>query len=489
MDIDVSAPEGLRREIKINVPAAELDAKVDEKLKDLSKQVRMPGFRPGKAPVKLLRKQYGRAAFGEVVSETVNGAMQQCLAEHNLRPATEPAVDFGEPEEGKDLVCSVNFEVMPEFELGDFAGIQLERLTAEPEEEKVEEQLKAIADQQKSFTRITEPRPAAKGDSLLIDFVGKVGGEAFEGGSAEDYALEIGSDTFIPGFEEQLLGANEGETRDVTVTFPEGYGNAELAGKEAVFTVTVKEVRTPDAAAVDDAFAQKLGLQSLEELRGLVRQQMQSELDRVSRFRLKRKLLDALAERYDFEVPAGMLQSEFDQIWQQVAQDEAALKAEQEKTGKSEEELKSEYRAIAERRVRLGLVLAEVGRFNNIQVQQDELQRALLDEARRYPGQEQQVLQFYQQHPEMMQRLRAPIYEDKVVDFVLEMAQVEERKMPAQEFLALAEQEEEDELPIHASHDHAHHDHDHHHHDHDHDHDHHDHDHGHTHDHDHGKAG
>ncbi|MFC3226010.1 trigger factor [Marinibaculum pumilum] len=463
----MSAPEGLRREIKINVPASELDAKVDEKLKDLSKQVRMPGFRPGKAPVKLLRKQYGKAAFGEVVSETVNEAMQKCMADNNLRPATEPDVDFGEPEEGKDLVCSVNFEVMPEFELGDFSTIELERATSGPEDEKVEEQLKAIAEQQKNFARIEEARPAQNGDSLLIDFVGRVDGTAFEGGAAEDYALEIGSGTFIPGFEEQLTGAAEGEKRDVTVTFPEDYGNAELAGKEAVFEVTVKEIRAPEAVELNDDFAQKLGLQSLDELRDMVRQQMQGEFDRASRFMVKRKLLDALAERYDFAVPAGMLQGEFDQIWGQVAPDEAALEAEKEKTGKGEDELKDEYRAIAERRVRLGLVLAEVGRFNNIQVQQDELQRALLDEARRYPGQEQQVLQFYQQNPEMMQRLRAPIYEDKVVDFVLEMAKVNEKSLPAQEFMALAEAEDEED-----GHDHHHHDHDHHHHDHDHDHDH-----------------
>ncbi|MEQ8344799.1 MAG: trigger factor [Sneathiellaceae bacterium] len=483
MDINVSAPEGLRREIKINVPAAELEAKVDEKLKDLSKQVRMPGFRPGKAPVKLLRKQYGRAAFGEVVSETVNDAMQKCLAEHNLRPATEPAVDFGEPEEGKDLACSVNFEIMPEFELGDFSTIELERVSAEPEEEKVEEQLKAIADQQKSFTRISEPRPAESGDSLVIDFVGKVDGIAFEGGTAEDYNLELGSGSFIPGFEDQLIGSTEGEQRAVDVTFPEAYGNTELAGKAAVFDVTVKEIRAPEAAVIDDAFAEKLGLQSLDELRNMVRQQMQGEFDRAARFLVKRKLLDALAERYDFAVPEGMLKGEFDQIWQQVAADEAALTAEKEKSGKSEEDLQAEYRAIAERRVRLGLVLAEVGRFNNIQVQQDEMQRALLDEARRYPGQEQQVLEFYQQNPEMMQRLRAPIYEDKVVDFVLEMAKLNDRKLTATEFMALAEAE--DEADGHAGHDH---DHGHHGHDHDHDHDHHGHDHHHDHDHDHGKG-
>jgi len=473
MDVNVSAPEGLRREIRINVPAAELDAKVVEKLRDLSKQVRMPGFRPGKAPVTLLRKQYGRAVFGEVVSETVNGAMQQCIAEHGLRPATEPAVDFGEPEEGKDLVCSVNFEIMPEFDLGDFSTIELERVYSEPEEEKVQEQIRQIADQQKSFTRITEPRPAENGDSLLIDFVGRVDGEVFEGGSAEDYSLELGSETFIPGFEAQLVGASEGEEREVKVTFPESYGNPDLAGKDAVFTVTVKEVRSPEAMAIDDEFAQKLGLQTLQELHDLVRQRQQSDLDRAARFLLKRKLLDALAERYDFTVPGQMLDSEFEQIWQQVTQGEETLEAEKAKSGKSEEDLKAEYREIAERRVRLGLVLAEVGRSNNLDVQQDELQRALMEEARRFPGQEQQVLQFYQQNPEMVQRLRAPIFEDKVVDFVLEMAKVTDRQLPTTEFMALAEQED-DGLPgrDHDGHDHDHDGHDHDHADHDHDHDH-----------------
>lgn len=489
MDVNVSAADGLRREIKINVPAAELNAKVDEKLRDLSQQVRMPGFRPGKAPVGLLRKQYGRALFGEVVNETVSGAMQQCIAEHGLRPATEPAFDVGEPEEGKDLVCSVSFEVMPEFDLGDFSTIELERVFAQPEEEKVEDQIRQIAEQQKTFARITEARPSQNGDSLLIDFIGRVDGEAFEGGAAEDYSLELGSGTFIPGFEEQLVGASEGEERDVNVTFPEGYGNADLAGKDAVFGVKVKEVRAPEAVAVDDAFAQKLGLQTLQELRDLVRGRQQSELDRAARFLLKRKLLDALAERYDFAVPDQMLEGEFEQIWRQVSQSEEALEAEKAKSGKSDDELKTEYRAIAERRVRLGLVLAEVGRTNNLDVQQDELQRALMEEARRFPGQEQQVLQFYQQNPEMVQRLRAPIFEDKVVDFVLEMAKVNDREMPAAEFMALAEQQDDD-VPGdsgHDHHDHDHdHDHDHHHHDHDHDHHHHDHDHDH---HDHGRKG
>ena len=435
MQITQTNTSGLRREYRITVGAGDIDLRVQEKLKALSNQVRLPGFRPGKAPVALLRKQYGRAVLGEVLQEAVNSATQKTIQDENLRPALEPRIEVTKFEEGTDLEYTMAVEVMPEIAPVDFRQIKLERLVAAAEDGDVDAMLRQLADQQKTFAAADPPRPAAKGDAVLVDFVGKVDGAAFEGGSAKDYQLELGSGSFIPGFEDQLIGVAAGEHRDVNVTFPADYGNQDLAGKAAIFEVDIKEVRESQPVAIDDELAKRMGLENLAALRDAVRRQLEQDYASVTRNRLKRSLLDVLADGHDFPVPEGMVDMEFNQIWEQVKEQPGGVEAETTSSGKTEEILKGEYRKIAERRVRLGLLLSDVGQRGNIEVKPEEVTKAMIAQARRFPGQERQVMEFYQKNPEALARLRAPIYEDKVVDYILELAQVSERKVPRDELV------------------------------------------------------
>ena len=438
MQVVQNAAEGLKREFTITVPADEIATKVTEKLASLRQQVNMKGFRPGKVPVNLLKKMYGQAVMGEVLEETVNASSQQALQDGELRPATQPKIEVQKFEEGSELEYTMAVEVMPEFDPMDFGKLELERLTAEVEATRVDEAIGNIAEQQKTFEPISGNRKSKKGDALLIDFIGKVDGEAFEGGTATDFQLELGSGRFIPGFEDQLIGAKAGEKPNVEVTFPEDYQAKELAGKAAVFEVEVKEVREAKAVEINDDFAKQMGLDDLEALKNAVRGQLEQELTGMTRMRLKRTLLDALADNHDFEVPPGMVDSEFQQIVGQLrAQqgDEGHDHDHEHDQGKVDatEEEKSEYMPIAERRVRLGLLLAEVGRRNNIDVNADEVNRAIMEQARRFPGQERQVMEFYTKTPEAMAQIRAPLFEDKVVDYILEMANLTDRTVSAEE--------------------------------------------------------
>lgn len=438
MQVVQNAAEGLKREFTITVPADEIATKVTEKLASLRQQVNMKGFRPGKVPVNLLKKMYGQAVMGEVLEETVNASSQQALQDGELRPATQPKIEVQKFEEGSELEYTMAVEVMPEFDPMDFGKLELERLTAEVEETRVDEAIGNIAEQQKTFEPISGNRKSKKGDALLIDFVGKVDGEAFEGGTATDFQLELGSGRFIPGFEDQLIGAKAGEKPNVEVTFPEDYQAQELAGKAAVFEVEVKEVREAKAVEVNDDFAKQMGLDDLEALKNAVRGQLEQELTGMTRMRLKRTLLDALADNHDFEVPPGMVESEFGQIVGQLRTQQGDGGHDHEHDhddGKVEatEEEKAEYMPIAERRVRLGLLLAEVGRRNNIDVNADEVNRAIMEQARRFPGQERQVMEFYTKTPEAMAQIRAPLFEDKVVDYILEMANLTDRTVSAEE--------------------------------------------------------
>lgn len=435
MQITQTNTSGLRREYRITIGAGDIDRQVQEKLKALGNQVRLPGFRPGKAPVALLRKQYGRAVLGEVLQETVNTATQKTIQDENLRPALEPRIEVTKFEEGTDLEYTMAVEVMPEITPIDFRQIKLERLVASVEESDIDAMLRQLADQQKTFAAVAPARPAAKGDAVLVDFVGKVGGTAFEGGSAKDYLLELGSGSFIPGFEDQLIGAGAGERRDVNVTFPSDYGNQDLAGKAAVFEVEVKEVRETQPVEIGDDLAKRMGLENLAALRDAVKRQLEQDYASVTRNRLKRSLLDALADGHSFPVPEGMVDMEFNQIWEQVKGQPGGIEAETKSSGKSEDTLKEDYRKIAERRVRLGLLLSEVGQRSNIEVKPDEVTKAMIEQARRFPGQERQVMEFYQKNPEALARLRAPIYEDKVVDYILELAQLTERKVSRDELV------------------------------------------------------
>ncbi len=470
MQVTETSSEGLKREFKVVVARSDIERLMAEKLHQLSQRVRLPGFRPGKVPVKLLKQQYGRSVMSEVVEEQVNAAARQAIADHALRPALQPRVEVTRFEEGTDLECNVAIEVLPDVTIGDFTDIALERLVASVSDERVDDALQRLASQQKTFQPLAEPRPAATGDAVLIDFVGKVDGVAFEGGSATGHQLVLGSGSFIPGFEDQLVGAGAGEARDVRVTFPADYGNKDLAGKDALFEVTLTEVREAPVVAIDDELAKRLGLDDLEALKEAIRQQLKQEYASYTRRKLKRGLLDRLAERYDFPVPPGMVDVEFEQIWRQVVEAEGgqaapaqpqegaeggadaaagavAAPATDPAADPADAARREEYRRIAERRVRLGLLLAEVGRANNIEVQAEEVTRAMLEQARRFPGQERKVIDYFQKNPDAMAQLRAPIYEEKVVDFIVELAQVTERDVSPEELTRDAEEDENEILP------------------------------------------
>lgn len=476
MQVTVTNADGLKRELKIQVPAKDLEAKLGAKLDELKNQVRLKGFRPGKVPLSHLRKTFGKQVMGEVIQETVGESTQKAIEGEALRPAFQPAIDLeGEIQDvidGKsDLTFKMSFEVIPTFDLADFSKVSLERLTAEVKNEEIDEALKRLAENQKNFEPRAEGAKAETGDLLTIDFVGKIDGVAFDGGSAEDANLELGSGRFIPGFEDQLVGAGVGDDVEVKVTFPADYGAEHLAGKDAVFDVKVKEVKAPAEVKVDDEFAKRFGIESLEKLREALAEQMKADYARMSRQHLKRAMLDKLDELHSFELPPTMVEQEFNQIWQQFEHELQRQNKTAADLDEPEEEVRAEYRKIAERRVRLGLVLAEVGEKNSITVTEQELNQALAERARQFPGQERQVFQFYQQNPQAVQELRAPIFEDKVVDFIAELATVTDKVVSRDELFTDPDAGE----------------HDHHHHDHDHDHVH-DENCGHDHDHDHGDA-
>jgi trigger factor len=438
MQITEISASGLKREYKVVINASALESTVNQKLETIRGQVNMPGFRPGKAPAALVKKQYGRALLGEAMEESVNTALQKTLEEKNLRPALQPKVDIQTFEEGKDFECTIAIEVLPEIPAGDYKAIKLERLVVEAAETEVDEFLTRLADQQKAYEKVE--RAAADGDQVVIDFSGSVNGVKFDGGTASDYPLVLGSKTFIPGFEEQLIGLKAGDQKTVTVTFPENYGNSDLAGKPAEFACTMKEVRGAQAVTLDDELAKRFGLASLAELKENIKRDLGQEYKNLSRMKLKRGLLDQLAEQNSFDVPEGMVDMEFQQIWTEISGDKARLEAELAEEKKTEEQLKTEYRKIAERRIRLGLLLSEVGRSNNIEVKPEEVTRAMIEQARRFPGQERQVMEYFQKNPEAANSLRAPIFEDKVVDFILEMATVTDKTVTKEELQKAVEE-------------------------------------------------
>lgn len=421
--------DGLKREFKVVVPAAQLDARTQDRLAEIAREVKLPGFRPGKVPMKIVRQKYGQSILGEVLEHAVNDGTGSAIAEKGLKPAMQPKVEITSYGEGKDLEFSVSLEVLPEITAMDFATITLEREKAAAPEDEVAETLSRIAERHESTEAVT--RKSASGDVLVIDFVGKKDGVAFPGGTAEGYSLKLGSNTFIPGFEDQLIGKTAGEQVVVEVTFPEAYGNDELAGAPATFDVTVKEVRAAKAAGIDDELAKKVGMDSVEALKDAIKAEIVRELDGIARAKLKRKLLDVLAANHSFEVPAGMVEQEFQAIWKQLEQDRAQGRTDPSDAGKDDDTLKAEYRALSERRVRLGLLLADVGQKNSLTVGQDDVNKALVEEARRFPGQEQLVFQYYQSNPEALNSLRAPIFEDKVIDFILELAKVTDTEVSA----------------------------------------------------------
>ncbi|WP_419897987.1 trigger factor [Roseomonas sp. USHLN139] len=436
MQVTELAAEGLKRGFTVVVPAADIAAARDQRLASLAKEIRLPGFRPGKVPAAVVKQRYGASIMGEVLEEQVQSITKTVVDERGLRPATQPKIELVKFEDGSDLEFKIELEQLPEIPLPDFSAIELEKPVAKVGDDEVMKALEGIASRNRAMEDVTEDRAAAEGDVVVTDFTGRlvvdgVVGEAFQGGTGTDMPVEIGGAGFIPGFAEGLVGIKVGETRHVDVTFPAEYGAAELAGKPAQFELTAKKLQTPVAASVDEDFAKKLGLESLDELKKRIAESLQGEYDQLSRLNVKRKLLDALAAQASFEVPPSMVESEFAQIWQRVEADLKAGRLDDEDKGKDEETLKGDYRAIAERRIRLGLLLSEIGRSNNIQVTNEELTQAMRTEASRYPGQERQVLDFFQKNPQAIDNLRAPIFEEKVVDFMLELAKVSEKEVPA----------------------------------------------------------
>jgi len=442
MQVNETLSEGLKREYTVVVEAADMEAKVTSRLTDLAKQAQMPGFRRGKVPVKLLRRTYGKQLLGEVLEQTVNETTTETIEKNELTPAMQPKIEVVSFDEGSDLKYTIQLEVMPEFEPMDFAAITLDKVVAEVDDSQIDDRVKSIAEQFKEFTEAAEGQEAQIGDTVSIDFKGRIDGEEFEGGNAEEHSLELGSNNFIPGFEEQLIGAKKGDEKAVAVTFPVEYQAEHLAGKEAEFAVTVREVKVPLPVTLDDALAEKLGLENLEALKTAVREQSEKDFATVTRTKLKRELLDTLAENHEFDLPPTLVESEFKQIWTQVEEDLKRQNKTIEDLDKEEDEAKEEYRDIAVRRVRLGLLLSKVGQENNLTVTQDEVNRAMAEHAQNFPGQEQKIFELYQSNPEMRAQLEAPIMEDKVVDFILEMAQVNESKVSVEELLA---EDEEDE--------------------------------------------
>ncbi|WP_296816512.1 trigger factor [Brevundimonas sp.] len=439
MQVVEKSAEGLSRVIAVTIPQDDLNARLDAKIAEIQPQMKLKGFRPGKVPASHVRKMFGRELMGEIINDQVNESSQKALDEAKVRPAApaeiKPTSDMDEVVAGKaDLSYEMSLEVMPDFTPVDPKTLKLTRPTYAPTEAEVDEAVNELASQNKSFEDKGGKAPkAAEGDQVIIDFVGKIDGEAFEGGSATDAPLVIGSGQFIPGFEDQLKGAKVGDEKKVEVTFPEDYGAAHLAGKAATFDVTVKSVKAPKASKADEDFAKAIGLESLDKLKELVRQNLEQQHQRQSRFKLKRALLDALDTGHDFPLPPRMVDAEFEGIWRQVEADKNAGRGAPEDEGKSEDDLKAEYRKIAERRVRLGLVLAELGRGANVTVSDQELSNAIMNEARNYPGQERQVLDFYRQNPNAAAQLRAPIYEEKVCDWIFDQATVTETSVDREE--------------------------------------------------------
>jgi trigger factor len=445
MQVTETSAEGLKREFQILIAAKDIDEKMAGRLEELGQQVKVPGFRPGKVPLPVLKQRFGKSVMGEVLERAVNDSSTQAMSERGLRPALQPKIEITAFDEGKDLEYTLAVELLPEFEPTDFAKLELERFSIEVEDSAVEETVRDLASARKDTKPLAKPRPAASGDVLVIDFKGTVGGETFPGMEAEDHHLELGSSRFIEGFEEQLIGAEVGQTRQVKVTFPEAYANDRLAGKEAEFTVTIKDILESVPVEINDELAVALGENDLATLKGKIRERIAAEYKDFARTRLKRQLLDQLAEAHDFPVPEGMVDAEFASIWRQIEEDRKQNKLDPEDADKDDDELKADYRVIAERRVRLGLLISEVGRRNTIDVTQEEVNRALLQEAQRHPGHEREVFEFYQRTPEAMANLRAPIFEDKVVDFIVDLAKVTEQSISLAELRALSEAEAAEE--------------------------------------------
>ena len=450
MQVTETLSDGLKREYKVVVPKSDLEAKLDSRLAEMKDRVQLKGFRPGKVPVAHIKKIYGKSVMAEAIEAMVRETNAKIIADNSLKLAMEPKVNLPENQEdiekiiagGSDLSYTVALEVLPAITLADFKTISLERPVADVAEAEVDETLNRMAAQTRGYHPKGDGAAVENEDKVTISFTGKLDGVPFEGGTGEDIGVNVGSKTFIPGFEEQLIGMKAGDDRTITVRFPNNYLSEQLAGKEATFDVTAKSVEAPDTSVIDDELAKKAGLESLEKLKEAVREQLGRNHTVMSRNKLKRELLDKLDALHQFTPPPTMLEEEFTAVWSQVTGDLDANNKKFEDEGTTEEKAREEYRKIADRRVRLGLVLAEIGEKNSIKVSEDELSRAVVDQARQHPGQEQQVWDYYRKNPQAMGQLRAPLFEEKVVDFITELATVTEKKVSREELF-----KQDDEQP------------------------------------------
>jgi trigger factor len=452
MQVTETISDGLKREFQVSVPAADLEAKLVDRLSELKERVQLRGFRPGKVPVTHLRKVYGRAVMAETIEAVIRELNAKIVEERGLKLAMEPKVTI--PNEAteverviggeSDLAYTLSLEVLPKIELGDFKSLRLERLTTEVTDPEVDEALNRIAEQNRPYSPKGEGGKVENGDRVVIDFSGKIDGVPFEGGTGGDVGVNVGSGTFIPGFEDQLIGMAAGETRTVKVTFPANYPNAALAGKDAEFEVVAKALEAPGAVEINDALATSLGMESLDKLKGLVRERIAREHGGMSRQKLKRQLLDQLDQMHKFAPPPTLVEDEFNNVWNAIESDLKNQGRTFADEGTTEEKAREEYRSIAERRVRLGLVLAEIGEKNNIKVSDDELSRSIVERARQFPGREQEIWDYYRKNPQALAGVRAPIFEEKVVDFLVELAKVNDKTVTREE---LFKEEEEEPSP------------------------------------------
>jgi trigger factor len=449
--------EGLKRAFMLTIPAEDIEARVEKEVKRIAPQIRMPGFRPGKVPPNLIRKMHGESLRGDALQGAVQDGVQQLLSEQNIRPALQPQVELNEGyEPGKDAEVRVSLEALPDVPAPSIDDLKLDRLTVEPDETAVGEQIAQLANQSKRWEDAPKKHVAAKGDLVVMDFEGEVDGTPFEGGKGEDMQVEIGSGQLIPGFEDQLVGAKAGESREVKVTFPSDYPAENLKGKDAVFAVTVKAVKTAGETKVDDEFAKSLGLNDLDQLKGLIRDQQSQELNGLTRTHMKRQLLDQLAARHDFAVPESMVEAEYQNINAQLRH-EASHEADPEAALKEIDQDAAEYRRIAERRVRLGLLLSEIGAANGVEVTEQEMNRLIMQAASQYqPKDRENFIRYLQQEPMAAAQLRAPLYEDKVVDFLFSKADITDRAATRAELEADLEAEEGHVHGPGCGHDHSH---------------------------------
>lgn len=449
MQVKELKKSGLNHELEITVTAQDIDKRVDQRLKEVGKTIKMPGFRPGKVPLKLLKQKYGKAIMGEVLESTVNETSTKALQDKELRPAIQPKIEVKSFDDGKDLTYTMQVEVLPKIEVKEYKGIKLQKLIAKPSDKEINEALEKIASNNQATVKVEGKRAAKNGDTVVIHFKGRTADDNFEhpGMEGDDHHLKLGSGMFIPGFEEQLVGKKAGDKVEVKVQFPKNY-TKELAGRDAIFDVEIKELREPGEAKIDDDFAKSLGLESIDALKNAVSEQLQAEYDRQSKMHLKKTLMDELDERHNFEIPAGMHDLEYNNIVNQIEHERAHhVHGEDcdhgdDYDGKVTDEEKSELKDIAGRRVRLGLVLSEIGTRNNIKVSDAEMQQAVIAEARRYPGQERDVFDYFSKNRNALETLRAPLFEQKVVDYILELAEVSDKSVTSEELLKALDDED-----------------------------------------------